>query len=279
MNFPLERIIHLICLVVIFVFGAILVFFLQEGVWAELGKALIVAGVLGVTIEPWLRKAFARDVFRAAFGYNMPEDFKDKVAEIASRRIICTKHILDVRIQELPNDQVRVLTTIERTFENIGNFPVLHKNTFDIDEWGFSEQTQILRCEIRSKIWSRTKIFKPENIIYRHNLSLGAHTPAMVLFPGHTVTNYSESIEIKRNNDHIFIVFQTPTRNPEIRIIEKPDTLGAEADFGGGKPKATQTPDRWELDGVYFPPAPMRVRWWPKKAFDSWPPKGKKITE
>jgi hypothetical protein len=65
------------------------------GILEELGKAPIIAFVLGITIEPWMRKGLARDVFSAAFGYSMPDDFKEEIIRISSQRTICTKHIME----------------------------------------------------------------------------------------------------------------------------------------------------------------------------------------
>jgi hypothetical protein len=57
----------------------------------ELSNALFIAGALGLSLEPWMRKAVARDDFRAAFGYNFPRDFKDEIARISDVRVLCTK--------------------------------------------------------------------------------------------------------------------------------------------------------------------------------------------
>ena len=61
-----------------------------------------------------------------------------------------------------------------------------------------------------------------------------------------------------------------PTRNAEINILEKPRDMEAVADFGSGGLTRTEIVDRYELDGVYFPPIPMKVRWWTKTAGDEW---------
>lgn len=74
----------------------------------ELSYAMVIFGALGLTIEPTMRKALARDVFRAAFGYHMPDDFKTEIARIASHTIICTKHLMDVEIEDIENDRVKV---------------------------------------------------------------------------------------------------------------------------------------------------------------------------
>jgi hypothetical protein len=231
-----------------------------------LSNAAVILGFLGLTLEPVMRRAFARDVFLAAFGYHLPEDFKAEIARIASHRVICVKHIMDVKIQEIDSECVRVTTLIERRFENISVTPILWRGTAHVDEWGFSEPTRILRCEIFDERSGRRKQFNPNNVELEGNRTLKARSPQMICYAGKPLTVLTETSEIRRKNDHTYIVFMTPTRRPEIRIIEKPIGLEADADFGNGKKAITLIPYRYELEGVYFPPSPMRVRWWPKVA-------------
>jgi hypothetical protein len=81
---------------------------------------------------------------------------------------------------------------------------------------------------------------------------------------------------IGRQNDQFIEWFLSLTRNPEIRIIEKPDDLDVIAGFGTkAKLRYTQIPDRYELEGAHFPPAVMSIRWLPKAARANWPPKSK----
>jgi hypothetical protein len=245
------------------------------GIPPELGKALIVAFVLGITIEPWMRKAIAKDVFSAAFGYYMPQDFKDQIARIASHRIICTKHIMDVRIKELNSDEVQIIVTVERHFENIDTLPKLHRAMTWVDEWGSQQPSKITRCEIFGKSGVRSKKFEPRRIEYLPNLSFRATSPRMILFPKDTVGTIIEYSVVRRRNDFIYEQFMTPTRNPEIRILEQPDSITVVAESGIPSTemlKLTHIAGRYELDSVYFPPSPMKVRWWPKAASEKWPP-------
>jgi hypothetical protein len=87
----------------------------------------------------------------------------------------------------------------------------------------------------------------------------------MIILPSKVVVCVTQTAEIRSRNDHITVAFLVPTRAPEIRITGKPDYLDAEAEFGHGKLKKSHIPDRYEMDGVYFPAAHMRVRWWPKE--------------
>jgi hypothetical protein len=138
----------------------------DHGILLEFGKAFIIAGILGFTIEPWMRKALARDVFSAAFGYHMPDDFKAEIARIASGRKICTKHIMDVKIEAINHDSVRLTLLVERHITNIGVTPVLHRAMIWVDEWGHPELSEIVRCEIFNEKGNRYKKFNSRNTAY-----------------------------------------------------------------------------------------------------------------
>jgi hypothetical protein len=93
----------------------------------------------------------------------------------------------------------------------------------------------------------------------------------MVIFRNSTVNTVVEYKVIRPKNDQFVEIFMTPTREPEIRIIQKPHDLEVSAGFGGDdKLKHTHIPDRYVLDGVYFPPAIMKIRWFPKGALENW---------
>jgi hypothetical protein len=238
----------------------------------ELSYALIIFGLLGLSLEVWMRQAFARDIFRAAFGYHMPPDFKDEISRIAEQRIICIKHIMDVKIREVGKESVRVTFAVERHLRNIGNYSAGQKAYLELDDWGFNEPATILKCEVHNANGTRQKTFDPTKIKYEPDFRMIAETEPLSLRPRETVCVVYEYNVIKRKNDQFIEWWLCPTRNPEVRISEMPKALDVTVSFGGIKqPKRTYIPYRYELDGVYFPPAAMKVRWWLKTA--SWPPK------
>jgi hypothetical protein len=244
----------------------------DHGIVVAIGTALLIAPIVAVGIEQWMTKRIARDVFRAAFGYHFPEDFKTEIARIASHSVICTRHIMDVRLRALDTESVLVIVTVERHFQNISANEESHAALVWIDEWGFPEKkSKIIRCDIFDGNGTLSKGFDEDEIEYLPNLSLRFITPKVALKRNGTCSSIIEYIIVRRRNDFIYEQFSSPTRNPEIRIIEKPDDIEVTADFGGGKLKPAHLPYRYELDGVYFAPAPMKVRWWPKTASENWP--------
>jgi hypothetical protein len=253
----------------------------DRGITAALGTALLIAPIVAVGIEQWMTKRIARDVFRAAFSYHFPNDFKDEIDRIVSQSVICTRHIMDVKIRNIPNtDSVSVTVTVERDLKNIGAKDVNQPVFMWLDEWGFSgTPSKIIKCMALDMFGKIIHAFDPSQNEFLPNLSFKASTPHVVLSRNQKISVIIEFNVTRRNNDFIYEQFNAPTRNPEIHIIEQPSDLQVVADFGGGKLKPQLTPDRYVLDGVYFPPAPMKVRWFPKTALDNWaPPIGTKYS-
>src|SRR5579862_8203712 len=206
----------------------------DKGVLSEAGAAFVIAGILGFTIEPWLRRAFAQDVFAAAFGYHMPDDFKREIARISGYRSICIKHIMNVRIREINANYVSVNVVVERTFQNIGSMSQQISGSSWIDEWGIPDNpSEIVRCELFTDD-GRSQRFAPSNITYLRNLSFRADLPPLAIKRDRTATQIIEYNVARTRNDFIYEQFMSPTRNPEINIIEQPSDIEVEADFGGG---------------------------------------------
>src|SRR5439155_12275227 len=84
--------------------------------------------------------------------------------------------------------------------------------------------------------------------------------------PSEEIIVISDFVEIRRNNDHMVIVFKSPTKNPKIRISAK--DFGHQLDFGVLQQKRQKSAisETYTLDGVYFPPANFRLRWYPREA-------------
>jgi hypothetical protein len=237
----------------------------------ELLVATVIAGILGFTLEPSMRRAFAKDVFAAAHGYSMPDDFKLEISRIANQRVICIKHIMEVRIREHDAEYVSVNVLVERIFQNISSSTEPVRAFTWVDEWGRKNApSKINRCEIFQDDGLKHHFLPDENQYYP-NLSFSARSAQVHLRPRSIATAVIEYEVTRARNDFLYEQFMTATRNPEIRILEKPAGFDATADFGGGPIKPTEIPDRYELDGVYFHPAPMKVRWWPLSDVENWP--------
>jgi hypothetical protein len=74
----------------------------------------------------------------------------------------------------------------------------------------------------------------------------------------------SDFVEIRRKNDHMISVFRAPIKDPKIHI-QAPE-LGYQLDFGvlRQQRRKSAVSETETLDGVYFPPANFRLRWYPR---------------
>jgi len=78
---------------------------------------LFTAGVLGLTVDTFLKREFARDVFVAAFRYVLPDELKEEVCRIIG--FLCIDSLSVGTITTLPHNLVRVHISPERTCKNI----------------------------------------------------------------------------------------------------------------------------------------------------------------
>jgi len=115
------------------------------GIWRtlvqHLGTAAIIAAVLGFTIDWWLKRQIAEDVFSVAMGYELPTDLKEEMRHVYSSRVICKNHMQIVTITKIDDDHVSVDVALERKFENISSIEQPIKVALGIDEWNVPGHT------------------------------------------------------------------------------------------------------------------------------------------
>jgi hypothetical protein len=244
----------------------------DHGITLAFGTALFIAPIIAIGIEQWMIRRIAQDVFRAAFGYHFPDDFKAEIDRIASHGVICTRHLMEIKLQTFDDNHVRVIVIAAREFENISANEQDMASLIWIDEWGIpGEKSRIIRCELYDADGTLVDEFDQEKIERLPNLSMIARTSNLSLKRGGKCSTLIEYSVLRRRNDFIYEQFTAPTRNPEIRIIEVPDDIEASAEFGvSGPVKPKLIPYRYELGAVYFSPAPMKVRWYPKAEAQDW---------
>lgn len=131
-------------MVFILLLGIILLFvgnlFLQA--WADwkfgldsLAVALIIAGILGLTIDRFFRQQFAEDAFKASIGYVLPAELKGEMEWIYNCHIICTSHIQRFELLPIDDETCTIRVNTLRTLRNVGS-SVDHANLgLGIDEW------------------------------------------------------------------------------------------------------------------------------------------------
>ncbi len=233
------------------------------------GIALVTASVLGFTIDRWIKSDLAKDVFEAAAGYFLPQEFKAEIKRIGEYKFICEKHYLKVQIENSENDCARVATTYERKFRNITSAKADLKGYVHTDEWGFiHELSKIIELELELDDGRRNSA-DLANVATNANGVPGllATTETVSVAPNNTATAFAKWSEIRRRNDEISVQFGWPTLNPEIEVVA-PD-FECTVSFGplddeGKISQILRNYNRLTFSGTYFPGQRMRVRFWPK---------------
>ncbi len=227
------------------------------------GVASFTAAILAFTIDRWLKSDLSDVTVRETISGIFRPEFRDEVLRITGYPIIADIHNMVANIEPLSDNIVRVTVSVERDFVNHSAKAVPFHGSCHIDEWGFvTEPSKIVTCELHLP---NGEVVRSERTYVHDNCTIKADTKEISIPPGGRVKTIVKQSELRRLNDHFIIGFTYPTRNPQFDIII-PDELGHEFDFGSqtGTVEQLRIAKRYTLKGTYFPPAHMRIRWWPK---------------
>ena len=234
----------------------------DHGVVSAIGTALLVSAFLGATIDRWMKTELSKDAINAAFNFVVPPEYISEIRRILSYHFLCVQHEMHYKIMKLDDNSVRVETSMERRIKNIGHAPEIFTPILHLDDWHYQERTAIKRFEIRDG--DRViKIDKEQDEGYR----VKREGDPLTVRPGQIITTISVFTETKHINDHVTQVFLTPTVNPRIVVDEIDESLSYDIDFGvinASIDEAAISTAR-VLQGTYFAPGHMRLRWWPKE--------------
>jgi len=228
----------------------------------ELGIALVVAAILGLTIDIFLKIRILRDVFDAAFQYVLHPSLKDEVSRILRYGLIADSHEWHVKIERLPGKDKLVVITHElhRRIKNYGSTPEKINVLLHIDEWGFRKPCEIIECS--------GKLDDGTTVVAKHKKT---DTPTILfdagesitLKPNQTINVRSRWKETKRTNDYTYLNLHTPTIDPVIDV-DAPGFIFSRH-FGAASEDITETVStRQIIKGTYLPFHFMLIRWWPK---------------
>jgi hypothetical protein len=232
------------------------------GITPEIGIALLVAAILGFTIDRWLKAELRTDAFLAAIGHVLAPEFRAEVSRIVGYKLICERHISLTEIELAGDNVVKVTSSVQRTIRNKSAYPQPIKNYVHIDEWGYAVgRSEILECVLVLEGHTLAAANPPTV----HTYSLEVSTEERQLKPDQTVVFRTRWIEYKNINDQLFFHYTIPTLDPEVEVKGPPEI---EADIGFGTPvqnvEEFHYAMRRRLVGTYFPHQSISVRWWPK---------------
>ena len=232
----------------------------------ELCPPLLTAGVLGLTVDTFLKREVARDVFVAAFRYVLPDELKEEARRIIDYRFLCTQSVTIIKLVPTDNELMSVHISHERVFRNITGHSEPFVGTFAVDEWGFPGTHSAIEELYLEAGGSRMP--SNDNPDYQGKAdAIGKKTGEVTIKSGATVRVVSRGYEIHRRNSELHMNFTHPSTGPVVRI-ELPEDFDHSCTFGIPDEKIIRSAISREhrLDGSQFPGQHTRIRWWPRPA-------------
>jgi hypothetical protein len=226
---------------------------------------IFTAGILGLTVDAFLKRELARDVFVAAFRYILPEELKEEVRRIIGYTFLCTESTSVVSITEAQHNLLKVQISHERILRNITAHSEPISARFSIDEWGFDEHSQIEECYLESDGAIKVATDNPDFVGKVD--AIAKRSDMVSVKPGLSVRVVYRGYEIHRKNSEIHMEFSNPTTNPTVRV-ETPQGISHSCTFGipGEKIIQSAIAKQYKLEGTQFPGQHTRIRWWPSPA-------------
>jgi hypothetical protein len=233
------------------------------GIMRDIGIALLIASLLGISVDIFLKRGIAKDAFEGAVGYVLPEKAKEAVHWLAGIDWFAEEFSLTVDLKIIKPDLIRTTIRVRKLMRNITNLSQPIKSFIHVDEWGREEKSDILGCEIRTEARGVLETLDPASI-KRKNSSVYGSTREIRIGAGEAVELLATAVEYKRFNDDLHFALGYAARSPEINV-----SALADFEIGGGiSTDIVQEKHphlfRYRLKGFYFPWQRMMVRWYPK---------------
>jgi hypothetical protein len=240
-----------------------------DGVAHELalavGSALIVAAVLGATVDLYLKRELTRNAFEAAFGYLLPDALRGEIEWIYGQQLLCVRHEQTLVLADTDDpDLLTVTVELRRDLQNVGGEPVTFRPAFALDEWFYSgKPTRIttFRCMKQDggrRIDTFTELGSRPFAV---DVELDSE---LRIRPGDIWTIWASGHETRRRSGARFdLVFEIPTCDPVVTVRPCED-IDFDVFFGSrGQERLRRIgPNTCELPGTLLPNQLLSVRWW-----------------
>lgn len=250
-----------------------------EGILGDFGIAILIASILGMTVERYTKQRFtkelARDVFEATIGHMLPKEFQDEMRSIYTQKAMCEDHVQIISLKkDAATDLIRFECQIVRRIRNITGEDTQINLGVGIDEW--FELTPSCISEFEYQVEGEGKITLQTSDLSNQKLEKGrptlSVTPQTVKVPKEkAVTVWTTTVEIKPLNSDHHAHFTYPTKNPKVQVlcdegIEAVVAFPHETE----KNKMELSVGRYQFDGLVRAGQEIRIRWWERDELAKW---------
>jgi len=242
-----------------------------------IGSSLIVAFILGITIERVLSQRLAKDAVEAGLGYLILPEAREEMRRIYEQKFMCTQHhsTLTLKGTRFPG-YVLVNNHTVRTFKNITGKRQGFRPRVRYREWFHHDELRSrligFGVHIGSEELSDYQIFISANSV-QHELK-----DEIFLEKYQECTFWYEVEEVKRDTDVYYETFTHPTVNPIVNFAvdkgeaETTPNIGVSFGFPSNLEEGVRETGkkRKELIGLLLPYGYIELRWWSENKMGNW---------
>lgn len=240
----------------------------------SLGGALVIAGVLGATVDAWLKHQLLRDAFQATFGYVLPDELRGELSWIYAQELVCVEHRQEVELEPTADpDVLMARNRILRRVRNVSTRALEWNQSYSVEDWqhpGHAPAIHSMSVQHadRGAREDDFELDEPDPLVLRATPSA-----KIELRPGEEVIATADAREPKRVSDDLAFVLSQPTRNPRVSV-SAPADFGYRVYFGNRETDRLLEvePSSFELPGTLLPGQLITVRWWREARGDAGQP-------
>lgn len=236
--------------------------------WYALAHALLVAGLLALTVDIYLKKRtlkeVANDVSKFLVGYSLPAEVRDSIQDLMHETLIRRNSLLRIELVPLDNEakEVKLKIEVSDEVENISS-----KGQIYIDEVSYEKHDKQTVTEMRcdSEDPKAQYCISGEKLVIVDNKDepgVKCVRGKKIKLPGYSQKSGSKyqfrakwEIILHENYSDV-MSFAHPTINATVEVNCPPNfkfTLSPQAD--------SENANRWEFHRLFLPDQHIRYRW------------------
>ncbi len=227
-----------------------------------IGTALLVAAILGASVDRWLKQGLLRDAFQSLFGYMLPAELREELGWVYGQELLCDRYDFTLTLAPIEgSDLLTAQLEARRDLRNVTSHNVPWRPLIAVDEWfheGRPSQVIALRCTQNGVTRSQIETLPSDPFAVAKQL-----TEEITLEPDERVTFVTEAEETRHANDALFLNILVATANPRV-TVRAPEGIAWRVMFGNRRQSEVREigPRTQQLPGTLLPGQVIQVRWW-----------------
>lgn len=234
-----------------------------------LGTALLVAAILGATVDAFLKQRLLQDAFVALFDYLLPETLRGELGWISEQEFLFERYDFTLTLTPIDDsDLLRASLELQRDLLNITSHTAYWRPCAALDEWFHKEHP--------SRI---TALYCTQDGATRRDTKINSNEPFMVVAesdweltfkPRERIAVVFEGEETKHRSDAMFLNIAFASVNPRI-TVHAPTGVTWRVMFGNRQQGQLREigPNTRELPGTLLPGQTVQIRWWQENDVDT----------